>query len=299
MKRSVFLYPLILALVFAFALMPAGCIRPRPEPTAVPTKLSLNTTKAPTALPTLQSATPGSVAAVDITPGAATPEPTATTAGPEATAVSTPAPTQASEPTAEAVPTAVPTTVPTVAPAGGAAGGEATYQVVWGDTLSGIARRFGTTVDAILARNPRLTDRNRVYAGMVLVIPSGSTSPSSNPTASPSNPTVVPGEAIDYVVQRGDTLSSIARRFGTTIDAILRENPWITNRNYVQAGRHLAITMGSGATPPSTIRTHVVRPGDTLTSLARLYNTTIWSIVVRNNLSNANRIYVGQVLIIP
>ena len=278
----------------------AGCVRPRPNPsTPVPTKLSLNPTKAGTTAATPTAGTAGNQE--DVTP-------TATTAAgtTEATAVPTAAseqPTAAPEqPTAVPQPTAAPTSAPVVetgtssgTTAGTTASNPSTYEVRWGDTLTGIARRFGTTIEAILAANPRVTDRNRVYAGTVLTIP-GSTSGGGTP----STPPVAAGEAIDYVVQYGDTLSGIARRFGTTVEAILQENPWITNRNYVPAGKHLAVTVGaSGGGPGATTpQSYTVVAGDTLTGIARRFNTTVWAIMVRNNISNRNLIYAGQVLII-
>ena len=281
MKRS---HVLVLGLgsLLLAALMLSGCVKPRPGPTPMPTKFSLGPTQGPTETVAMPTATQ---AGTGVETQETTPSPT------EAATAATVEPT----PEATVAPTEVPVSEATATPTSG----EMTYEVRWGDTLTGIARRFGTTPEAIMARNPRITNRNRIYAGMVLVIPSGSASGGVQPTAAPGGSTGVAREAIDYIVQRGDTLSSIARRFGTTVDAIIQENPSITNRHYIQAGTHLAITMGSGGGAPSAPRTHTVRFGDTLTSLARRYNTTIWAIMVRNNLSNANRIYVGQVLIIP
>jgi len=155
--------------------------------------------------------------------------------------------------------------------------------VRWGDTLSSIARAYSTTVEAIMARNPRITNASQLYAGMVLVIPAGTTTP-----AAPSG---------TYVVQRGDTLSSIARRFGTTVQALLEANPTLTDRNTVYAGQRLVIP--AGATSPGGERTHIVQPGETLTAIARLYGTTVMAIVQRNNLPNQNAIFAGQVLVIP
>ncbi len=253
--RKSFLPSLILVLLLALVLSLAGCVKPRPSPTPLPTKLSL--------LPT-----PVSTGAAQAT---ATPAATAT---PEPTLEPTAAPTPSE--------TLTPTVEPTVA-----GGGESTYEVRWGDTLSRIARQYGTTVEAIVARNPSITDPSRVVAGTVLVIPATGTTPPSGGTV--TTPTT-------YMVQPGDTLSAIAQRFGTTVAALLAANPTLTNENRVYAGQTLVIP---GATASGATRTHVVRPGDTVTSLARQYGTTVMAIVQRNNLPNANAIFVGQVLIIP
>ena len=77
--------------------------------------------------------------------------------------------------------------------------------VQWGDTLSGIAARCGTTIAAIRAANQGLGDW--VYAGQVLCIPNGSTSYPS------------PSYGGTYTVQRGDTLGKIAARSGVSLSA--------------------------------------------------------------------------------
>lgn len=242
---------IVLVLLLVLALGLAGCVKPRPTPTPMPTKVAVR-----------PSATAAAAPAVTATP-TATPSPT-------------------TEPTVEATPTEEPTSAPTVP-----ASGEITYEVRWGDTLSRIAREYSTTVEAIMARNPRIANASQVYAGMVLIIPVGATAPATG--------TATPGT---YIVQRGDTLSSIARRFGTTVQALLAANPTITDKNMLYAGQRLVIP-GSSSTAPSGQRTHTVQPGDTLSSIARLYGTTVMAIVQRNNLPNPNAIFVGQVLIIP
>jgi len=130
----------------------------------------------------------------------------------------------------------VPTAAPTVAPGGD------TYIVQRGDTLRIIANRFGTTVAAIVAVNPAITNPNIIYVGQRIKLPSG-TSPVPTPV-----PTVNPGGST-YIVQRGDTLRIIANRFGTTVAAILAVNPAITNPNIIYVGQRIKLP-GGGTTPP-------------------------------------------------
>lgn len=111
--------------------------------------------------------------------------------------------------------------------------------VQWGDTLSGIAQRCGTTVYAIQAANPGLGWW--VYAGQVLYIPSGS-GPVYNP---PSGGT--------YVVQQGDTIGKIAARIGCSVSSILAVNPQITNPSLIYAGQ--VINLPTGAVVPTPIYT--------------------------------------------
>ncbi len=277
MKRTLWL-PLGVGLMLVTVGL-GGCVRPRTNATPTPPGVSY----APTTTRVSTVVVPQSTGTSSFSAPEATEAPTATS---EPVATATPAEVQVvEEPTAEVVNTEAPSS-PT--PESGAAadpGSTTSYEVRWGDTLSAIARRFGTTVDAIIALNPQIVDRNRVNAGWVLIVPSGT-----------GGGTPVAPETGEYVVQRGDTLSSIARRFGTTVDALLQANPWITNRNYVQAGRSLVIPAGGDYTPPQV---HVVAAGETLSAIAVRYNTTIWAIVVQNNLPNANYIYAGQRLVIP
>jgi LysM repeat protein len=120
------------------------------------------------------------------------------------------------------------------------------------------------------------------------------------PTATPPPPGVTGG--CYYVVQRGDTLFSIARRFGTTIAAIAQANG-LSNPRYIRAGQRLLIPGAYPAcVPPSTVpgaTVYIVRRGDTLYSIARRYHTTVAAIAWANGIANPNHIWVGQRLIIP
>ncbi|MCB0036685.1 MAG: LysM peptidoglycan-binding domain-containing protein, partial [Anaerolineales bacterium] len=108
-----------------------------------------------------------------------------------------------------------------------------------------------------------------------------------------------------YIIQRGDTLASIARRFGVTISQLVEANN-IVNPNLIYVNQQLVIpTNGSGpaATPPpvssGSTTTHVVSAGETMYRIALRYGVTVQVIVQANGISNPNVIYVGQSLIIP
>ena len=113
--------------------------------------------------------------------------------------------------------------------------------VQWGDTLSGIAQRCGTTVHAIRAANPGLGWW--VYAGQVLYMPTGYT---PDPYYPPTGGT--------YVVQWGDTLGKIAGRVGVSWRDILAVNPQIQNPSLIYAGQVINLPGGAGVPnypPPS------------------------------------------------
>jgi LysM repeat protein len=120
------------------------------------------------------------------------------------------------------------------------------------------------------------------------------------PTATPPPPAVTGG--CYYVVRRGDTLFSIARRFGTTIGAIAQANG-LSNPRYIRAGQRLIIpgAYPACAPPPAApgATVYVVRRGDTLYSIARRYHTTVAAIAWANGIANPHRIWVGQRLVIP
>jgi LysM repeat protein len=130
------------------------------------------------------------------------------------------------------------------ASAGGASawsGCDSYITVQWGDTLSGIAQRCGTSVKAIQAANPGLGWW--IYAGQGLYIPHGSSDPGSYPAPSGT-----------YMVQWGDTLGKIAARTGVSWRDILAVNPQIYNPSLIYAGQVINLPGGPGVPnypPPS------------------------------------------------
>ncbi|GAB4470601.1 MAG: hypothetical protein Kow00124_06880 [Anaerolineae bacterium] len=97
-----------------------------------------------------------------------------------------------------------------------------------------------------------------------------------------------------HTVQPGDTLFSIARRYGVTVQDIAFANG-ITNPALIYVGQVLIIPGGSGGTPSE----YVVVAGDTLFSIARRFNTTVDAIAALNNITDPSLISVGQRLQIP
>lgn len=111
------------------------------------------------------------------------------------------------------------------------------HTVQSGDTLFSLARRYGTTVDAIAEAN-NLEDANLIYVDQNLEVPADvkSMSPASAPVRSSSYQTA----GGSYAVQAGDTVYSIARSTGTSVTAISLLNN-LTNENYIYAGQLLLI----------------------------------------------------------
>jgi murein DD-endopeptidase MepM/ murein hydrolase activator NlpD len=127
---------------------------------------------------------------------------------------------------------------------------------------------------------------------------------------------VVPAQAqsapeVIYVVQAGDTLSSIAQRYGLNMIQLATANG-VINPNLIYVGQRLKVPHLAGekvvATPPASIaaaptpatkRLHTVSSGETLYRIATNYGTTVAAVVSANNLADASLIYPGQQLIIP
>ena len=164
----------------------------------------------------------------------------------------------------------------------GSDGGYLIYIVARGDTVKGLAARFGSTIDSILASNPGIKNANLIYEGQRLTI--YVSSPGNPP---PSNPPPASGQT--YYAVKGDTLRKIAAKFNTTVDALLKLNPQITNPNVIYVGQAIAV--------PATASTYAVQKGDTLRIIANKFGTTVDALLVLNpKITNPNVIYVGQVI---
>lgn len=210
---------------------------------------------------------------------------------PPTTPTTTP-PAGTSTPVATGTPTATspaPSPTPTVVP-GDLCSQGVTYTVRWGDWLYKIARQFGVAVQDILYCNP-LPNPNLILPGQQIFIPGVTPTPTPAPGVTPT-----PAPGVVYIVRPGDTLSGIAWRFRTTIQAIMDANGLI-NPHYIYVGQRLVIPTGPIA-PPSG-QTYVVQYGDSLWKISLKFGVSVWELAVLNNLYYPYIIYPGQVLAIP
>lgn len=158
----------------------------------------------------------------------------------------------------------------------------ATYTVEPGDTLSQIASENGTTVAALVEAN-NLRNPDHIYVGQQLVLPG----------AAPDGSQV-------HIVTSGESLSTIAARYGLTVAELAAANG-ITNTNVIYIGTRLAVSAESPDFTPGTETSgsHVVEPGDTLGAIAATYGTTVASLKELNQIENPDLIRVGQILTVP
>ena len=159
------------------------------------------------------------------------------------------------------------------------------YTVKRGDALSSIAQRFGSNVETLRRINNLTTDVLRV--GQELLVP-----------RSPVDitlPITAPTIAI-YTVERGNTLWSIARQFGTTISTLKELNDLTTN--LIKVGQELLVPIIPPLTIPPGTTTYIVKRGDTLYSISQKYETDVETLKTLNELTT-DTINIGQILLIP
>ncbi len=153
-------------------------------------------------------------------------------------------------------------------------GGGRTYRVRRGDTLYDIARKENVSVSNLQQWND-MGRRARISVGEVLVV--------SEPGA---------GQRV-HEVQRGETATHIAQRYGVGVDDLLAWNDM--NRNStLRAGQELVISGGSsgGGTPT----THTVQAGETASVIAQRHGVPLDDLLSWNNLSRSSTLRVGQEL---
>lgn len=175
-------------------------------------------------------------------------------------------------------------------------GGTSYYTVKAGDTLSGIANNYQTTVNT-LARLNNLANPNLIYVGQVLTIKQA-TSASQSTTATPAKP----APTATYTVKAGDTLSQIAASHGTSYQNLASLNH-LSNPNEIYVGQTLKLqattsTPAQTPTPAASTNqgTYTVKAGDTLSAIAAAHGTSYEALAQANGISNPNEIYVGQTL---
>lgn len=174
----------------------------------------------------------------------------------------------------------------------------ASYTVKSGDTLSGIASQYNTTVNQIVSLN-QLSNPNLIYVGQVLKLKNSQTTNSSSSSSSTAATTVG-----TYTVKAGDTLSAIASRYSTSSSTLASLNS-LSNPNLIYVGQVLKVssnastsssTSSSANSTVTTAASYTVKAGDTLSAIAAKYGTTYQALASTNSISNPNDIYVGQVI---
>lgn len=176
-----------------------------------------------------------------------------------------------------------------------------TYTVRRNDTISRVAQRLGVAVEA-LRRINRLQSNSDLAVGQELIIPA------TADDLRVLHPDVTPGR--EYIVKPGDSLSVIAKEFGLSLADVMAAN-YIGNPNTIYVGQRLVIPDAPAEQDETVQETptvgparsgfyyYTVQPGDTLSELARQFDSTMLALSEYNDLPNAETVYRGLELRIP
>lgn len=164
-----------------------------------------------------------------------------------------------------------------------------TYRVRSGDTLSGIARRWRITMKSIVTANRLRSDRLRVGQRLVLTVPNVPRQAIASTQRSESSQHVI------HRVRSGETLSTIASRYGVSISQLKMTNRIRTN--LIRPGQRLRIPFG-GADAVSDTKIYTVKAGDTLSTIASRYGVSVVRLKRANRLSG-DSLRIGDRLEIP
>lgn len=160
------------------------------------------------------------------------------------------------------------------------------HKVKRGESLSVIAKKYGTTTKAIMQANKLKS--SGLAIGQVLTIPG---SKGAIPVPKVTNP--VETKTITHVVQSGEYLGKIAARYKVSVATIKRENK--LRSDTLKLGQKLKITVSMKDQP---LRKHKVKRGEFLGKIASQYDVSVSAIRKANNL-RSDELAIGQVLIIP
>jgi len=169
------------------------------------------------------------------------------------------------------------------------------HRVRKGESLSIIARRYGTSVRSIMAMNG-LRRSHYVKAGWKLKIPTKGTYTPIEKASLPISDLREKGDFMEYVVCKGDSLWMIAGRFGTSTKTIQSINQ--LNNTHLRIGQVLRIPKGVSATRDIKTRTYRVLKGDTAFVIAQKHQMDLSEFLSLNHLTPRSTIFPGQVMLV-
>ena len=170
--------------------------------------------------------------------------------------------------------------------------GSFAYTIKSGDTLYNLARKYNTTVDAIMKINPGINPNN-LKVGQVICIPQ----------AAPPVPSCPDGFL--YTIRAGDTIYNLGRKFNVPVQDIINANPGIDPDN-LQIGQVICIPDAAPPMPPMPPMPpcpngfyYIINPGDTLFSISQKFNVPVQNIMNANPGIDPNNLQIGQIICIP
>lgn len=208
------------------------------------------------------------------------------------------------------------------------------YRVRRGDTLSGIARKFRTSIARLRDLNDWTGRRTMIRIGQKIKVPDGMPTKQASEEKKKEKSYRPNSHARTYVVKKGETLLGIANRNGLSLSELIRLND-LEGRKVVKAGQRLVVSdrfLSSDELEQQQARTsrssqssinnsrinksridkshiaksnsvasrrHVVKKGENLTTIAQKYNVSIGEIAKLNAMNSRSKLFVGKALAIP
>ena len=166
------------------------------------------------------------------------------------------------------------------------------HRISRGETVSYIAKKYRVSQSAIIQAN-KMKRPYKIYPGKTLMIP---VPVGRSDYASSSREYEMTGNV--YIVQPGDYLANIARAFGTTADKIAAANN-LRSKNTISVGQKLVIPGYTGSSTDSDYFTHTISKGETLSTIAQNYSTTVNRLCSLNKISPRTVLLIGQKLKVP
>ncbi|ALE05460.1 lytic transglycosylase [Arthrobacter sp. ERGS1:01] len=185
------------------------------------------------------------------------------------------------------------------------------YKVVPGDTISGIASRYGLSTNSVLALN-KLSTSSIIYPGQQIKL-GGKAAPSQGAPAKTAAKTTATATGGRYVVASGDTISGIASRHGLSTSSVLAANG-MSGSTIIYPGQVIRLGGGQSApvaaapaktpvkassTKPVAGGKYVIKSGDTLSGIAARHGVGLSALAAANGITVNGTIYAGKTLTIP
>ena len=171
---------------------------------------------------------------------------------------------------------------------------QSSYTVKNGDTLSGIARKHDVTVVNLMTWN-NLDNADVIRVNQKLKIKGQTSAPSTSSNSSKDSKAT---NAETYTVKSGDTLSCIARKHNVTVASVMTWND-LDNADVIRVNQKLTVERADNKDKNKSTtaknKTHKIVSGDTLSGIARQFDTTVRALKDNNNLKT-DLIFVGQIL---
>lgn len=186
------------------------------------------------------------------------------------------------------------------------------YTVRQGDTVSGIAARFGLSAQEVLVRNG-LGWNTIIHPGQTLHLASTPAVTTARTTTSAGSTSGSGSSTSSYHVKSGDTVSGIASRVGVSTTALLSANK-LSQRSVIYPGQTLrvphgssgggsvstaAASSGSSGSSGSSKSSVKISSGDTIGSIAASHHVSVAALLSANGLTYTSTIYAGKTLVIP